>query len=304
MGRKFAASKEFLLHADVTTVLVSLSLALEPLRALTAWWMRRAKQAENFSCRRPLMDAYLDLDDHHAIHFILPRGWLREVAHGVAPKLARDVRFKKFPLQVKQLRCVMILASASNYRRHVRTLRAYPWLLVSLADRRLNDSAREHDIAACFSSESACCFPPGFAKKLKERGVSGKDLLHDELTQEIPHVVLPLGSHADLRRGVAPPPEPLEVQQTQPRQVVAQLRRRIHQRRGRSAESRPATSSKASSAFSATEAARRATGTRRTGAHALQGTEPFDVVFGKTRFKGTRSCVAASTLATAGTGPR
>lgn len=169
VGRRYAASKEFLLSPDVIATLVSLALALEPLRALSSWWMRRARQVEGFTCRRPPMDIL-----HRPMSILtIALQYISSFLAGGSKRLLLVWRhtcsdtyaewFQKFPRQVQQLRRMMLLVSASIYKRHVCTLRAFPWLLASLADERLSDADREK-IAAAFDSKGPCCCPPGFAK--------------------------------------------------------------------------------------------------------------------------------------------
>jgi hypothetical protein len=57
-------------------------------------------------------------------------------------------------------------------------LQAYPWALVSLVDDRISPTDRQC-MADKWDAKHVCCLPGGFARKLKARGITGDQLLHD-----------------------------------------------------------------------------------------------------------------------------
>ena len=71
----------------------------------------------------------------------------------------------------------MLLVSASIYRRHVKALWSFPWLLVSMVDTRVSQADRE-EMTEQYDQKGRCCLPGGFARKLKVRGKTCKDLCH------------------------------------------------------------------------------------------------------------------------------
>ena len=71
----------------------------------------------------------------------------------------------------------MLLVSASIYRRHVKALWSFPWLLVSMVDTRVSQADIE-EMTEQYDQTGSCYLPGGFARKLKVRGKTGKDLCH------------------------------------------------------------------------------------------------------------------------------
>ena len=49
-GTRYSASKEFLRNPNTRPNLASLAIVLEPIRTLTSWWMRRAREQVCCTC--------------------------------------------------------------------------------------------------------------------------------------------------------------------------------------------------------------------------------------------------------------
>ena len=113
--------------------------------------------------------------------------YLSYLLHGQPRRLlllwrpSREASFEEWfaahPAQVRQLRRVVLLVSASIYRRHVKALWSFPWLLVFMVDTRVSQADRE-EMTEQYDQKGSCCLPGGFARKLKVRGKTGKDLCH------------------------------------------------------------------------------------------------------------------------------
>ena len=181
-GNRYTASLRFLADAATIPALVTLGLVLEPIRVLSSWFMRRAREVELYhSCRRPLMDIL------HAPTSVLTTcmqylsSLLLEVPRRLIllwrPSGCADYSawFSTCPDQVRQLRRLVLLTSASMYRRHYKTFHSFPWLFVSLVDGRVSGEEKQR-IAAMFDASHECCLSAGFPRKLKQRVVTGQDL--------------------------------------------------------------------------------------------------------------------------------
>ena len=189
-GSRYADSKTFLSDPASLPAMICLGLALEPIRVMTAWWMRRARHAEMYTCRCPLMDV---LNRGTSI-VIVALQYISSFLGGRSNRLLllwRSGRFASYeewfaacPGQVKLLRRLMLLVSASTYRRHWRQLITFPWAFASIADERVPIEAREA-IAAEFDIKNACCLTAGMARKFKGRGITGHMLLHDQQLQAL-----------------------------------------------------------------------------------------------------------------------
>ena len=142
--------------------------------------MRRARQMEMNLCSKPLMDV---------LH--KPRSILTAVQQYTSLLLAgkgerlqlvwrqKYTSFNEwYDAEVEErraLRRVLVLVASSIYRRHVRSLRSWPWLLVCFADPRV-DGEERRELAVLWDGCLPCCMPSGFAKKLKERGFKSEDI--------------------------------------------------------------------------------------------------------------------------------
>jgi hypothetical protein len=189
-GSRFRASKDFLQDANTRPALVTLSLILEPLRVLTSWWMRRAREVDPHSGQRPLMDILCPSTSV----LTATLQYLSSLLHGQPKRLLMLWRpsgaasfqewFRTHPSEVQQFRRLVLLTSAAIFRRHAHCLRQFPWLFVSLVDDRLAPQEKEH-IAAAFDDLHPCCLPSGFARKLKETGVTSAQLMARSDVQEL-----------------------------------------------------------------------------------------------------------------------
>ena len=59
----------------------------------------------------------------------------------------------------------------------MKALWSFPWLLVSMVDTRVSQADRE-EMTEQYDQKGSCYLPGGFARKLKVRGKTGKDLCH------------------------------------------------------------------------------------------------------------------------------
>lgn len=187
-GKRFAASCDFLRSAKHVLVLVRLCLVLEPIRFLTAFWLRRASECEDPCSQPPVFDMqhpryspltlacqYLSgLLDRTAERLILL--W-RTSGHETV-----EAWFQHAPGEVRDFRRIVMVANCGIYRRHVCRYRSFPWLLCAIADERRPLSERR-SIALLFTSASSCCLRPGFANRLHARDLAPEDLLSPPWSQ-------------------------------------------------------------------------------------------------------------------------
>ncbi len=161
-----------------------LALVMEPLRHVTAFLMRRARESDPVS-RNGLLDVLHDPVSpvRHSLQYIAclllrtppaPRLQLLFYTRGCA---TLEEWGTKFPESMGTLRRCLLLAAASLHTRLVIRLKQFPWRLMQLADTRVAQSTREQ-IAQEYDNTEPCCLPP-FARRLREQGVTGAMLLTD-----------------------------------------------------------------------------------------------------------------------------
>ncbi|CAK0907198.1 unnamed protein product, partial [Prorocentrum cordatum] len=180
-GSRYAKGRAFLEQPATHGLIVSAALVLEPMSAMTSWLMRRARDVDTM-CKRPLMD--LTCGPYSVVGAAMQ--YLSSMLSGEPRRLimlwrpSQCTDFQQWlatrASEVRLLRRLVLLVSASIYRRFVLMLKSFPWQLVSLADARVSEDDKM-DVVERWDKAQPCCVPPGFAKKLKERGVSGADLL-------------------------------------------------------------------------------------------------------------------------------
>ena len=172
-GVRYKTSNDFLNRPCTEHKLTILGLVLEPMSALTAWLMRRARDTEDSPCRCPLMD----LVHPPASIVVSVLQYLSSMLDGSPTRLMMLWRpsgctslqewIESRPQQVRLLRRLTLLVSSALYRRFVHTvIDRFPFKLVCLADSRVSRE-KQRDISIEFFGKTSCCLEAGFAQKLR-----------------------------------------------------------------------------------------------------------------------------------------
>lgn len=139
-GKRWKVATEFLSAPANVTQMFFLAFALEPMRFIPAWWMRRAREVDD-SDRTPMLDI---LHEEHSplmratqyvSSFLLGRNprlmlhWRR--SHSDYDNWCRDC-----PREVRMCRRLLLVFAAALFRRHAQVYSSMPWCLLRLADTR------------------------------------------------------------------------------------------------------------------------------------------------------------------------
>ena len=182
-GKRWQASVDLLGDADRVRSLLFLTLAVEPLRFLSAWWMRRAREID----RRPDCIPLLDMLRPESSPLLVAQQYISTLlaAGQGADRLQLVWRYQGFdsyaewfaalPLQVRELRRLLLCAAVGLHRRHAVTFKRMTWRLVQLCDPRVAEPDKDR-LAQEWDASPACCLVPGFARQLKEMQVTSQEL--------------------------------------------------------------------------------------------------------------------------------
>ena len=169
-GKRYLKALEMLMDPDCRFSLVLLSLVLEPLRTVTSWLMRRAKEAQGEHARPRTLDFFCESRSY--VTFSLQ--YLASLLAGandrwilVYKTFGCDSLAHWYQTERRQLRSARrsILVAVAWLERRFAVRRSFPWKLVSLADERLPESERE-TLWRSFLDMTPCCLPAGLARKL------------------------------------------------------------------------------------------------------------------------------------------
>jgi hypothetical protein len=187
-GRRYTDSCRFLLDACTRARLCMLSLVLEPIRLLTSWWMRRCREVDEhrvglvdmvYAPRSPLTVAM-----QHVSTLLFGQSSRIVLLQRSAGKDTLQQWFAECGWEVREFRRLLLVTAAAIYRRHILMYEQFPWQLVILCDEKIPVAARTA-IAEQWDrlAESHCCCPAGFARRLRQRGATGHQLMHEEKWQ-------------------------------------------------------------------------------------------------------------------------
>ena len=178
-GKRYNASKVMLQDPTALVAIICLSIILEPLRVVTAWFMRRAHQSSD-SCARPPIVDLLSLPHSCIIH---ARQYLSSLVAGRSTRLIllwRHCSCESLPDfydrcgdSVRLLRRMAMVANASLYRRYQIT--KFPWVVLRVIDDRIDLATRVRE-ADAFYRLAECCMLKGFFRKLRSSIASANDL--------------------------------------------------------------------------------------------------------------------------------
>ena len=182
-GVRFAAARKFLCSPDIKATLLTLSLMLEPLRYLSAYWMRVAGDPEKcgesmfemlFEPSSPLLHvrqhlASLLFGHHSRLQLVWRQDRRASWEEWCAHHRNRGLRV---------LRRAVLLVSCCIYRRHVMPLKGMPWRLLLLAADHV-PQRQKLEVARAWGAMHLCCCRPGLARDLKQRGITGDSLMRE-----------------------------------------------------------------------------------------------------------------------------
>ena len=178
-GTRFNAAMSMLRDRAAQVAMICLAIVLEPLRAVTAWFMRRAQQVSDPCARPPILDL-LNLSHSCIMH---ARQYLSSVIAGKSTRLILVWRhcqcgslsefYERCGDSVRLLRRMAMAANASLTRRY--KIMKRPWVVFRLIDDRIDYATRFRE-ACSFHRLRQCCVLPGFFRKLWSAISSADDL--------------------------------------------------------------------------------------------------------------------------------
>jgi len=156
---------------------------LEPIRYLSAYWMRVAGDPEKcgesmfemlFEPSSPLLHvrqhlASLLFGHHSRLQLVWRQDRRASWEEWCAHHRNRGLRV---------LRRAVLLVSCCIYRRHVMPLKGMPWRLLLLAADHV-PQRQKLEVARAWGAMHLCCCRPGLARDLKQRGITGDSLMRE-----------------------------------------------------------------------------------------------------------------------------
>lgn len=182
-GKRWQACTDFFMIPEHVTTMIYLALTLEPLRSLTAWWMRRGRDVDN-----PLKVPMLDMLYEGTSPLLVSLQYIASLLDGTNDRLLLAFRRSSSSYQewceaqgseVRKCRRFFLAAGLVMYRRHWLVYHRLPWSLLKIVDPRTSQSEREA-VMADFDDAADCCLPPGLARQLRQCGITAQQLFEDE----------------------------------------------------------------------------------------------------------------------------
>ncbi|CAE7032130.1 unnamed protein product [Symbiodinium natans] len=183
-GRRLQTSMSFLQNRHEKWALSLLTVAIEPNRVLTWYWLKCLGQSLSPGKRPPL---YCLLDPRSSVltsmlqHYSLLLS--SETGAGRMRLLWSTWGYDTFarfclcePHLVREIRRVLLHASAWQYRRHFEYLHGDAFLVAVVGDEQACPEVLSSFLAS-WRRKRACCVTPGLARALKAREVTAEDLL-------------------------------------------------------------------------------------------------------------------------------
>ena len=186
-GLRYKASLSYFGNASTSNSLLVLALCLEPIRSVSAWWMRRARTGD-----ARLRDGFLDMLFEPVSPLQSALQYLASMLTGESARLVLLWRpiagsYAEFcarrPDLVRDFRRCILVTAASMYRRHSCVYGDLTWAISKLADSRVPMQER-CDLASAFEAVEPCCIASGAIRHLKAAGITGAALLKEEQWHE------------------------------------------------------------------------------------------------------------------------
>ena len=180
-GRRFRSSLGFLESATSPWLISLLSLVLEASRSLTFYWLGSLKKSLSPRERCVLFEV---LDPSVSIvEGVLKH--LSELVMNVNGAGRLQLLWHSYPTyqdfcmcepgKVRQLRRALLLMAGWIFRRQHVYMSSLQYSIATLGDPDADPSVQAAVIKE-WDSKSVCCIPPGVARMLKQRGLTGADL--------------------------------------------------------------------------------------------------------------------------------
>lgn len=185
-GKRYKIALSFMRDRRSNETLIVLCLALEALRYLSSWLMRRARDAETSDGSAVLDMWFLEMSP-----LVFTAQYLATLLAGQNDRLMLLWRFsgasslsewfQEAPPCLRQLRRAILVVVCWLYRRFTCVMRRFPWRLLVLGDKRVPMTER-HALWATFAQARPCCLQPGFARRLHEqhRNCSAEEICESE----------------------------------------------------------------------------------------------------------------------------
>lgn len=172
-GRRCARAKRFLHSEAKLTIILMLSIVLEPLRHICSFFLLHGIRPPDTSRHPPLFD--LIWGEKSLISLVLQ--YYSAMLAGSSSRLEllwrrSSVPFASWreerPQEAQTLRKLILVASSWVRRRFVYD--ALPWSLLAVTDERRRDEDKRESIER-FAATRTCCLPMGIARELRRRGI-------------------------------------------------------------------------------------------------------------------------------------
>ena len=174
-GRRYNMSASMLRDAASVVALTVLSLVLEPLRFVSSWLMRRARENEDPRALPPILDMWFSprspiciASQYLATMLMTPSTPRLMFLWRPAACSSAQEWCERRTADMRTLRRAILHAACWLHRRFTCRMREFPWKLVSLSDHRVPQAERAA-LANSFMTANPCCLHPGFARRLQSR---------------------------------------------------------------------------------------------------------------------------------------
>ncbi len=179
-GVRLTKSLGFVRDPQTMPLLTIMAIVKEGLRWLTSGFLRCAR-AVRHPCEHPrLMDwvvpefSRVTAVLQHYSHLLSGESSRLALLWGAAAEVSLDAWIVKNPSLALVLERSLLVASTWCFRRHELYFHTEPWILASVADRRL-PMERRWQIAQAFCARAPCCHEPFFGARLASEHVRNTD---------------------------------------------------------------------------------------------------------------------------------
>lgn len=182
-GIRYRTSCKFFADDATLPILLMVGFCLEPLRFLTAFWMRRSRQGDD-----PTRIALLDVVNERFSPVVGALQYISTMLFAQNDRLSLLWRrfatthadwCSQFQEQVRTLRRLLLVTAASIHRRHQVLFSSLHWKISLLGDVRASTAQREQVIRE-YDETNACCLHAGTVRDLKASGLPGESLRHED----------------------------------------------------------------------------------------------------------------------------
>jgi hypothetical protein len=182
-GIRYRTSCKFFADAVTLPTLLMVAFCLEPLRFLTAFWMRRSREGDD-----PTRIALLDVVNERFSPVVGALQYISTMLFAQNDRLSLLWRrfatthadwCSQFQEQVRNLRRLLLVTAASIHRRHRVLFSTLHWKISLLGDVRASTAQREQVIRE-YDEINPCCLHAGTVRDLKASGLPGESLRNED----------------------------------------------------------------------------------------------------------------------------